>query len=84
MVVSVKFEKGAIGSAHDHVLDTLGIPRERSIYLADYGHMGQVDQVLSLQLAAADGRLPAGGLAVLVAAGIGYVWNAICLEWSGE
>lgn len=71
-------------SAHDHVLDTLGIPRERSIYLADYGHMGQVDQVLSLQLAAADGRLPAGGLAVLVAAGIGYVWNAICLEWSGE
>ena len=68
-------------SAHDHVLRALGISTERSIYLGEYGHMGQVDQVLSLQLAAEKGRLKPGGLAVLVAAGIGYVWNAICVQW---
>ncbi|MEC9406667.1 MAG: 3-oxoacyl-ACP synthase [Pseudomonadota bacterium] len=71
-------------SAHDHVLDTLGIAQDRSIYLADYGHMGQVDQILSLQLAASAGRLSPGSLAVLVAAGIGYVWNALCLEWGAR
>lgn len=68
-------------SAHAALLATLGIPAERSIYLADYGHLGQVDQILSLELAAAAGTLREGDLVVLVAAGVGYVWNAITLRW---
>jgi len=70
-------------SAHDYLLDQLGLPPERSVYLSDYGHLGQVDQLLSLLLAAERGLLQDGDLAVLVAAGVGYVWNALALRWSG-
>ncbi len=70
-------------SAHHHLLRTLGIDPARSVYLSDYGHLGQVDQVLSLELAAQGGLLKAGDLVVLVAAGVGYVWNAITLRWAG-
>ncbi|HZW28394.1 MAG TPA: 3-oxoacyl-ACP synthase [Trueperaceae bacterium] len=70
-------------SAHEALLSRLGLPRERSIYLSDYGHIGQVDQALSLQLARQEGRLKPGDLVVLVAAGVGYVWNAVCLRWDG-
>ena len=70
-------------SAHDAILAELGLGPEHSIYLADYGHIGQVDGFLSLQLAAQQGRLRRGDLVVIVAAGIGYVWNAICLRWEG-
>lgn len=71
-------------SAHDYLLGQLGLTPERSVYLSDYGHLGQVDQILSLLLAAEQGKLGAGDLAVLVAAGVGYVWNALALRWAGE
>lgn len=70
-------------SAHDYLLERLGVAHERSIYLEHYGHIGQVDQLLSLELARNRGLLQPGELAVLVAAGVGYVWNAIALEWDG-
>lgn len=68
-------------SAHDQVLQLLGLAPERAIYLSDYGHIGQIDQLLSLSLARDSQRLHPGDLVVLVAAGIGYVWNALCLRW---
>lgn len=68
-------------SAHDEVLASLDLPPERSIYLDHYGHIGQVDQILSLVLARDADKLRHDDLAVLVAAGIGYVWNALCLRW---
>lgn len=71
-------------SAHDYLLNRLGVPGERSIYLDQYGHLGQVDQLLSLHLAEERALLEPGDLAVLVAAGVGYVWNALCLRWSGS
>jgi 3-oxoacyl-[acyl-carrier-protein] synthase III len=70
-------------SAHAYLLERLGVASDRSIYLSSYGHIGQVDQLLSLELAAHTGRLRAGDLVVLVAAGVGYVWNALCLRWAG-
>ncbi len=69
-------------SAHDYLLGRLGVPDERSVYLEDYGHLGQVDQLLSLDLAEERGLVRQGDLAVLVAAGVGYVWNALCLRWA--
>lgn len=69
-------------SAHDEVLRRLGVDDTLSIYLHDHGHLGQVDQILSLCLAREQGRLQPGMTAVLVAAGIGYVWNALCLRWA--
>jgi 3-oxoacyl-[acyl-carrier-protein] synthase III len=71
-------------SAHAYLLEALGIDAGRSIYLAEYGHLGQIDQLLSLELAARSGRLQAGDLVVLVAAGVGYVWNALCIRWAGS
>jgi 3-oxoacyl-[acyl-carrier-protein] synthase-3 len=68
-------------SAHKYLLEQLGLSEDRSIYLEEYGHLGQVDQFLSLQLAEDDGKLRDGDLAVLVAAGVGYVWNAIAVRW---
>jgi 3-oxoacyl-[acyl-carrier-protein] synthase-3 len=68
-------------SAHEKILDRLGLSTDQSIYLGDYGHIGQVDQFLSLDLARQAGKLSVGDLVVLVAAGIGYVWNALCLRW---
>ncbi len=70
-------------SAHNYLLDQLGLTQEQSVYLSDYGHIGQVDQILSLKLAQEQGRLKQGDLVVLVAAGVGYVWNALCLRWGG-
>lgn len=71
-------------SAHDYLLNRLGLVEGQSTYLNHYGHLGQVDQLLSLELARADGRLREGDLAVAVAAGVGYVWNAIALRWGPE
>lgn len=68
-------------SAHAHVLGRLGIPLERSIYLQDYGHIGQIDPLLSLKLARDAGRLKDGDVCVLMTAGIGYVWNAMCVRY---
>lgn len=68
-------------SAHEAVLQRLGIPLARSIYLSDYGHMGQIDPLLSLKLARDAGRLRDGDTCLLMAAGIGYVWNAMCVRY---
>ncbi len=68
-------------SAHLGLLERLGIDPARSIYLEHYGHLGQIDQLLSLRLAEERGLLKPGDLVVLVAAGVGYVWNALCLRW---
>jgi len=68
-------------SAHETVLGRLGIPAERSIYLQNYGHIGQVDPLLSLKLARDQGRLKDGDVCVLMAAGVGYVWNAMCVRY---
>ena len=71
-------------SAHDTVLSRLGIDADRSIYLSDYGHIGQIDPLLSLKLARDQGRFKPGDTALLLAAGIGYVWNALCVRWTLE
>jgi 3-oxoacyl-[acyl-carrier-protein] synthase-3 len=68
-------------SAHEQVLGRLGIELSRSIYLQNYGHMGQVDPLLSLKLARDAGRIKDGDVCVLMTAGIGYVWNAMCVQY---
>lgn len=68
-------------SAHDYVLRELGLAEEHSIYLEDYGHIGQIDQILSLELAEKARKLKDGDIAVLVSAGIGYAWGATTIRW---
>ncbi|WP_010097477.1 3-oxoacyl-ACP synthase [Ornithinibacillus scapharcae] len=68
-------------SAHLYVLDQLGVSHDKSIYLEDYGHIGQIDQILSIQLAEQQGKLKKGDIVVLVSAGIGYAWGANIVKW---
>ena len=71
-------------SAHDYVLKELGLSKEQSIYLEEYGHIGQMDPILSLELAQKEGKLKDGDIVVLVSAGIGYAWGATTIRWGKE
>lgn len=68
-------------SMHDYMLDILDLSEDQSVYLENYGHMGQVDQILSLQLGLEQGKVKAGDNVLLIAAGIGYVWAAGVIKW---
>ncbi|WP_273129285.1 3-oxoacyl-ACP synthase [Metabacillus sp. HB246100] len=72
-------------SAHEYVLNQLGLTWDQSIYLQDYGHIGQIDQIVSLRLAVEEGKIKQGDVVVLVSAGIGYAWGATTIIWgNGE
>jgi 3-oxoacyl-[acyl-carrier-protein] synthase III len=68
-------------SGHEFMLDTLGLSHEQSIYLENYGHIGQIDQILSLHLAVQSGQVKSGSKVCMLAAGIGYVWAANIISW---
>lgn len=68
-------------SGHLAMLEELGMKEEQSIYLEDYGHIGQIDQILSLHLALKEGKVKDGSVVAMVAAGIGYVWAANVIKW---
>ncbi|NLE19366.1 MAG: 3-oxoacyl-ACP synthase [Clostridiales bacterium] len=68
-------------SGHLGMLRDLGLSEEQSIYLEDYGHIGQVDQILSLHLALGQGKVKDGSVVCMLAAGIGYVWAANIVKW---
>lgn len=68
-------------SAHDFVLRELGLRDDQTFYLNEFGHLGQQDQMVSIQKGLETGRLKAGDLMVIVAAGIGYAWGASVVKW---
>ena len=68
-------------SMHASLLETLGLRTEQSVYLENYGHLGQVDLMLSIHEGLRQGRLKDGDLMVAIAAGIGYVWGATVVRW---
>jgi 3-oxoacyl-[acyl-carrier-protein] synthase-3 len=68
-------------SGHLGMLTELGLTEEQTIYLENYGHIGQIDQILSLHLANERNLLKTGDNVCLLAAGIGYVWAASIVRW---
>lgn len=68
-------------SGHLGILSDWGLTEEQTIYLEDYGHMGQIDQILSLHLALERGKVKDGSVLCMLAAGIGYVWAANIIKW---
>ena len=68
-------------SGHLGILNTLGLTEEQTIYLDEYGHIGQVDQILSLHLALEQKKVKSGSVVCMLAAGIGYVWAANIIRW---
>lgn len=68
-------------SAHEAVLAELGLRPEQSTYLEAFGHVGQNDQVLSLELGLRDGKIRDGSRIVFVGAGLGFVWASTVIQW---
>jgi 3-oxoacyl-[acyl-carrier-protein] synthase-3 len=68
-------------SGHQFMLSELGLTEAQTLYLEDYGHIGQIDQILSLHLALEKGKVKDGDIVCMIAAGIGYVWSANVIRW---
>lgn len=68
-------------SGHLGMVRDLGLTEDQTIYLEDYGHVGQQDQILSLELALKEGKVKDGTVVCMIAAGIGYVWSANVIRW---
>lgn len=68
-------------SGHLGMLKDLNLREDQSIYLENYGHIGQIDQILSLELALKEGKVKDGDVVCMIAAGIGYVWSANIIRW---
>ena len=68
-------------SGHRAMLKDLGLTEDQTIYLDKYGHVGQIDQILSLKLALEQGKVKDGSVIVMIAAGIGYTWSANVIKW---
>jgi 3-oxoacyl-[acyl-carrier-protein] synthase-3 len=71
-------------SAHEYLLGELGLAPEQSRYLGEFGHHGQNDQILSLELAVEEGRLRDGDIVLMISAGIGYAWDALVMRWGSD
>ena len=63
------------------MLKDLNMQENQSVYLENYGHIGQVDQILSLYLGLKEGKVKDGSVVCMIAAGIGYVWAASIVRW---
>lgn len=68
-------------SMNEYMLETLNLDATQSTYLSDYGHLGQVDQILSLHLGLETGKIKDGTVISMIAAGIGYAWAANVIQW---
>jgi len=68
-------------SMHKYMLEQLGLTEDQTTYLRDYGHIGQIDQVLSLHLGVESGKIKDGTVISMIAAGIGYAWAANVIKW---
>jgi len=68
-------------SAHNQMVQDLGLTEDQTTYLDHYGHIGQIDQILSLKLALDSGKVQDGTVVCMLAAGIGYVWAANIIKW---
>lgn len=68
-------------SAHLAVLEELGLREDQSTYLDEYGHLGQNDQLLSIELGLKEGKIRDGSVIVLVGAGLGFVWASTVVRW---
>ncbi|MDF2821093.1 MAG: fabH2 [Clostridiales bacterium] len=71
-------------SGHMEMINSLNLKEEQSIYLEDYGHIGQIDQILSLHIALQEGKVRNGSVVAMIAAGIGYVWAANVIRWGDD
>ncbi|MDO5027167.1 MAG: 3-oxoacyl-ACP synthase [Tissierellia bacterium] len=68
-------------SGHLGMLKSLNLDESQTFYLENYGHIGQVDQILTWKIARDLGLVKDGYIIATIAAGIGYVWAANIVRW---
>ncbi len=68
-------------SMHHQILQSLNLSDNNTIYLENYGHLGQVDQILSLHLGLQENKVKEGAVISMISAGIGYAWAANVITW---
>lgn len=67
--------------AHYAIMADLGIDREKTVYLADDGHCGHVDQLLSVKYGLEQGKVKDGTVCALLGAGTGYAFGCTLVRW---
>jgi 3-oxoacyl-[acyl-carrier-protein] synthase III len=68
-------------SMYEAFVNQLGLDMNQTIYLEKFGHIGQIDQILSIHLALEQGKIQKGTIVSMIAAGIGYAWGANVIQW---
>jgi 3-oxoacyl-[acyl-carrier-protein] synthase-3 len=68
-------------SAYRDMLQRCSLTEEQGVYNANVGHIGEQDSIINIVRGLEQGRLRDGHLMAAVAAGIGYVWGATCIQW---
>lgn len=68
-------------SMYKYMLELLGLTKEQSVYLDKIGHVGQIDQIISLELGLSQNKIKDGTIIAMIAAGIGYAWAANVIRW---
>ncbi|MGI5821885.1 MAG: 3-oxoacyl-ACP synthase [Acholeplasmataceae bacterium] len=67
-------------SAHEAILDELNLTEKNTTYLEHYGHVGQIDPILSYQLGLKNKKIKPGTVVCLLAAGLGYIWSSTIIK----
>jgi 3-oxoacyl-[acyl-carrier-protein] synthase-3 len=68
-------------SAHLTIIDELKLSEDQTTYLQNYGHTGQNDQLLSMEIGLKEGKIKDGDVVVMVGAGLGFVWASSVVKW---
>lgn len=68
-------------SAHNAILKELNLREDQSLFLEDYGHLGQNDVTISMIEGLKHGRIKDKDVIVMVSAGGGWTWNAGVVKW---
>jgi 3-oxoacyl-[acyl-carrier-protein] synthase-3 len=68
-------------STHELILKDLNLTEDQTTYLEHYGHLGQNDQIISLEEGIKSGKITDGDNIVMVGAGLGFVWAAAVVRW---
>jgi 3-oxoacyl-[acyl-carrier-protein] synthase-3 len=68
-------------SFYNAIHEAIGLSPECSVYPDQYGHVQSADQVITLELGLAQGKINDGDLVVLAGAGAGYTWSAVAVRW---
>lgn len=68
-------------SGYLDMLERLGLNEKQGVYNDTYGHAGEQDSIINIIECEKQGKLKDGDLMIVVAAGVGYVWGASCVQW---